>query len=59
MLSGPIFSFLLYSADNNIGEHLFAELDAGLEKAGLVYWVGAIVDAAIVATPSSTKNEKK
>ena len=45
--------------DNNIGEHLFAELDAGLEKAGLVYWVGAIVDAAIVATPSSTKNEKK
>ena len=45
--------------DNHIGEQLFAELNAGLEEAGLMYSGGTIVDATIIVAPSSTKNEKK
>ena len=40
--------------DNHIGEQLFAELNAGLEEAGLMYSGGTIVDATIIVAPSST-----
>lgn len=51
--------FRKFLEDNHIGEQLFAELNAGLEEAGLMYSGGTIVDATIIVAPSSTKNEKK
>lgn len=45
--------------ENKIGEQLFADVNARLEKAGLMLHGGTIVDATLIAAPSSTKNKKK
>lgn len=43
---------------NEIGEKLFADVNERLEKAGLIMHGGTIVDATLIAAPSSTKNAK-
>ena len=43
---------------HKIGEQIFADVNARLEKAGLIMHGGTIVDATIIAAPSSTKNEE-
>ncbi|MCD8100229.1 MAG: IS5 family transposase [Oscillospiraceae bacterium] len=43
--------------DNKIGEKLFAALNKAFEEAGFIWRGGTIVDAAIIAAPSSTKNK--
>lgn len=42
---------------NNVGEKLFADVNARLESAGLIMHGGTIVDATIIAAPKSTKNK--
>lgn len=42
--------------DNKIGEKIFADINTRLEKSGLIMHGGTIVDATIIAAPSSTKN---
>ena len=42
--------------EHNIGEQIFADVKNRLEKAGLIMHGGTIVDATIIAAPSSTKN---
>ena len=42
---------------NQIGETIFADVKARLEEAGLMMHGGTIVDATIIAAPSSTKNK--
>ena len=42
--------------DNKIGEKIFADINTRLEKSGLIMHGGSIVDATIIAAPSSTKN---
>ena len=44
--------------ENRIGERIFADVSARLEKAGLMMHGGTIVDATIVAAPTSTKNRE-
>lgn len=44
--------------ENKIGEKIFADVKAKLEKAGLMMHGGTIVDAAIISVPSSTKNKE-
>lgn len=41
-----------------IGEQIFDDVAARLEKAGLIMRGGTIVDATIIAAPSSTKNKE-
>lgn len=41
-----------------MGEKMFDEINAALKKQGLSVREGTIVDATIIAVPSSTKNEK-
>lgn len=43
---------------HKIGEKIFADVNARLEKAGLMMHGGTIVDATIIAAPSSTKNQE-
>ena len=43
--------------EHHIGEQIFADVNARLEKAGLVMRGGTIVDATIISAPSSTKNQ--
>ena len=43
--------------ENRIGEKIFADTKARLEKASLMMHGGTIIDAAIIAAPSSTKNK--
>lgn len=43
---------------NKIGEQIFDDVAARLEKAGLIMHGGTIVDATIIAAPSSTKNKE-
>ena len=43
--------------ENGIGEKIFADVTKRLEKAGLIMHGGTIVDATIIAAPSSTKNQ--
>ncbi len=43
--------------DNKIGEKLFAALNKAFEEAGFLWRGGTIVDATIIAAPSSTKNK--
>lgn len=45
--------------ENKIGEKLFNALKAAFDEAGLIYRGGTIVDASLIAAPSSTKNDKK
>ena len=42
---------------HHIGEQIFADVNARLEKAGLIMHGGTIVDATIINAPSSTKNK--
>lgn len=42
---------------NHIGEQIFKDVADRLDKAGLIMHGGTIVDATIVAAPSSTKNK--
>lgn len=41
-----------------IGEKIFADVTARLEQSGLIMHGGTIVDATIIAAPSSTKNKE-
>lgn len=43
---------------HKIGEQIFADVNARLESAGLIMHGGTIVDATIIAAPSSTKNRE-
>ena len=44
---------------HNVAEAMFAEINALLETKGLLLRSGTIVDATIIAAPSSTKNGKQ
>lgn len=44
--------------ENGIGERIFADVKARLDRAGLIMHGGTIVDATIIAAPSSTKNQE-
>lgn len=44
--------------EHNIGDAIFKDVNNRLEKAGLIMHGGTIVDATIIAAPSSTKNAK-
>lgn len=44
--------------ENKIGEMIFSDVKSRLEKAGLMMHSGTIVDATIIAAPSSTKNKE-
>lgn len=43
---------------HHIGEKIFQDVSERLEKAGLIMHGGSIVDATIIAAPSSTKNKE-
>ena len=45
--------------ENNLTRSLFDEINAHLGQQGLLMRAGTIVDATIIAAPSSTKNEDK
>jgi IS5 family transposase len=45
--------------DNKLGEALFAKVGAVLQEQGIKVGTGTIVDATIIAAPSSTKNAQK
>jgi IS5 family transposase len=45
--------------DNNLGQALFAKVGEVLQAQGLKVGTGTIVDATIIAAPSSTKNADK
>ena len=44
--------------ENRIGEKIFSDVRFRLERAGLMMHGGTIVDATIIAAPSSTKNRE-
>ena len=44
--------------EHRIGEQIFVDVRERLEKAGLIMHGGTIVDATIIAAPSSTKNKE-
>lgn len=44
--------------ENKIGKRIFDDVKSRLEKAGLIMHGGSIVDATIIASPSSTKNKE-
>ena len=44
--------------ENGIGEMIFTDVNARLEKAGLIMHGGTIVDATLISAPPSTKNEE-
>lgn len=44
--------------ENGTGERIFADVKARLDRAGLIMHGGTIVDATIIAAPSSTKNQE-
>ena len=44
--------------EHNIGDAIFKDVNDRLEKSGLIMHGGTIVDATIIAAPSSTKNAK-
>ena len=44
--------------DNGIGKVIFDDIKMALDDAGLIMHGGTIVDATLIAAPSSTKNEK-
>ena len=44
--------------EHKIGEQIFADVRSRLESAGLIMHGGTIVDATIIAAPSSTKNRE-
>lgn len=44
-------------AANKLGEKILADVNNRLDKAGLIMHGGTIVDASLIATPKSTKNQ--
>lgn len=44
--------------EHELGKAIFADVQQRLESAGLIMHGGSIVDATLIAAPSSTKNEK-
>jgi IS5 family transposase len=54
-----ILNFRHWLERHELSQALFAEVSAMLEKRGLLMRQGTIVDATIIAAPSSTKNKQK
>jgi IS5 family transposase len=54
-----ILNFRHWLESHELSQALFAEVSAMLEKRGLLMRQGTIVDATIIAAPSSTKNKRK
>ena len=54
--STTLLKFRHLLEEHKIGEQIFADVNSRLNKAGLMMHGGTIVDATIVAAPSSTKN---
>jgi transposase, IS5 family len=54
-----ILNFRHWLERHELGQALFAEVSAMLEERGLLMRQGTIVDATIIAAPSSTKNKSK
>ena len=55
--STTLLKFRHLLEEHKIGEQIFSDVTSRLEKAGLMMHGGTIVDATIVAAPSSTKNK--
>ena len=53
-----ILNFRHFLEKHNLGEKIFKEVNAHLQDHGLMLREGSIVDASIIAAPSSTKNQK-
>lgn len=54
-----IMNFRHWLERHELSQALFAEVSAMLEERGLLMRQGTIVDATIIAAPSSTKNKRK
>jgi IS5 family transposase len=54
-----ILNFRHWLESHELSQALFAEVSAMLEERGLLMRQGTIVDATIIAAPSSTKNKQK
>jgi len=54
-----LLTFRRLLQDNDLTRALFDEINAHLSEQGLLMRAGTIVDATIIAAPSSTKNEDK
>jgi IS5 family transposase len=54
-----VLNFRRLLEKHRLGDQLFGEVNAYLAERGLKVAGGTIVDATIIAAPSSTKNEKK
>ena len=54
-----ILNFRHWLEQHELSQALFAEVSAMLEERGLLMRQGTIVDATIIAAPSSTKNKQK
>src|SRR5947209_13400301 len=54
-----ILNFRHWLEQHELSQALFAEVSAMLEERGLLMRQGTIVDATIIAAPSSTKNQQK
>jgi IS5 family transposase len=54
-----VLNFRRLLEKHHLGDQLFGEVNAYLAERGLKVAGGTIVDATIIAAPSSTKNEKK
>jgi transposase, IS5 family len=54
-----ILNFRHWLQSHELSQALFAEVSAMLEERGLLMRQGTIVDATIIAAPSSTKNKSK
>ena len=53
-----ILNFRHFLEQYDLGEKIFKEVNAHLQDHGLMLREGSIVDASIIAAPSSTKNQK-
>ena len=53
-----VCNFRLLLEAHNLGDQLFAMINAYLEENGLKVSTGTIVDATIIEAPSSTKNKR-
>jgi transposase, IS5 family len=54
-----ILAFRHLLEQNDLGEQIFKAVNAHLKANGMAMKQGTIVDATIIAAPSSTKNEKR
>jgi IS5 family transposase len=54
-----ILAFRHLLEQNELGEQIFGAVKAHLKANGMAMKQGTIVDATIIAAPSSTKNEKR